>query len=657
MVATRGRHLRTLAFLFIAVLALPALAPAQGRTAGYAPSKLDRLLTARARQLTGRSRVIVEFNGTPDVRAILSANGVATRTLRGSPAQVAEIRNADLASLARDPRVKRVMADRPTFATLERTGKAVGSPFTAGITNPPETPETGNGVTIAVIDSGVNAEHDDLRRSGGQRVLHFGDFTTSTPGVWTNAPPHDGFGHGTHVAGILAGNGYLSNGKRRSISRNAKLVALKVLDDDGRGFVSDVIEAIDYAIAIKTTFGIRVINLSVGAGVYESYDTDPLTLAAKRAVDAGIVVVASAGNLGQNAELEAQYGGITSPANAPWVLSVGASSHQGTIARGDDTMAAFTSRGPTWLDFSAKPDLVAPGVGIESLTDPESALFALLPHQLLDGTRPYPYKPYISLTGTSMAAPVVSAAVALLLEASPSLTPNAVKAILQYTAEVRPNVSPLAQGAGLVNVKGALRLARFFANPESNPLGQPVDTISGQSISWAKHLIWGNYRVTGGVPLPGSNAWATNVVWGEMHTPGGSLVVWGAADPDNVVWGETTGGNVVWGELTGDNVVWGESGTDNVVWGESGGDNVVWGEAHSDNVVWGEDCSGSNCETVVWGEPNGTGAWGTAQPTDNVVWGEGIPDNVVWGEAINVVWGEHLRNHQVVWPATETKEP
>ena len=644
MVATRGCHLRTLAIIFLAVFGISTWSPAHA--AGGPPPKLDRVLSERARYLGGSSRVIVEFHGTPDVRAITGAHGVAARLMRGRPAQVAEIGNVDLEALARDPRVKRVMADRPAFATLERTAAAIG--YQQPAPSVPGTPETGSGIGIAVIDSGVNPLHDDLWHSAaGQRVVMFKDFTvTGTP------PPglaRDGFGHGTHVAGVLAGNGYMSYGKRRGIARNANLIALKVLDNAGLGYISNVIDAIDYAIANKTALGIRVINLSVGAGVYESYDTDPLTQAAKRAVDAGIVVVASAGNLGQNGENETQYGAITSPANAPWVLTVGASSHEGTTARNDDVVAAFSSRGPTWLDFSAKPDLVAPGVGIESITDPLSALFAGLPTLLLDGPRPSLFKPYISLTGTSMAAPVVSATVALMLEANPSLTPNAVKAILQYTAQTRPNTSPLAQGAGFVNAKGALRLARFFAHPQTGPLGQPTDTIAGQSISWAKHLIWGNYLVTGGVPLPGANAWATNVVWGETHTPSGALVVWGAANPDNVVWSEAI--NVVWSELTGDNVVWGESGTDNVVWGEAHGGNVVWGEAHSDNVVWGEDCFGSNCEQVVWGAPIGNDAWGTALPTDNVVWSEGLPDNVVWSEAINVVWSEEYGAYQVIWPS------
>jgi serine protease AprX len=629
MVGTRGLPLRTLAFVFIAVTGLPVLSAAQ--TDFRPASKLDRVLSARSRQLTGRSRVIVEFHGSPDVRVITSSHGVARRMLRGRAAHVADISNVDLQTLAQDPRVARVVEDRPAFAMLERTAAVIGT-ASAGATDP-GVRETGRGVGVALIDSGVNTEHDDLWRSAsGQRVRLSRDFTVPQTADWSNVPPRDGFGHGTHVAGIVAGNGYLSNGRRRGIARGANLISLKVLDDEGVGYVSNVIDAIDYAVANRQALGIRIINLSVGAGVYESYNTDPLAQAAKRAVEAGIVVVASAGNIGQNANQQTQFGGVTSPANAPWVLSIGASSHRGTTSRADDVVAAFSSRGPTWLDFSAKPDLVAPGVGIESLSDPHSTLYWELQNYLLDGARPMPYRPYLSLTGTSMAAPIVSATVALMLEANPSLTPNAVKAILQYTAEAHANESPLAQGAGLVNARGALRLARFFASPEAAPLGSPVDTVAGAAVPWSRHLIWGNHRVTGGVPLPGSSAWSTSVTWGDSVTPAGQPITWGAANPDNVVWGERNGDNVVWGELTGDNVVWGES-----------ADNVVWGEAHADNVVWGELCGGGNCTNVVWGEAQ----------ADNVVWGERLGDNVVWGEAHgdNVVWGETLRRRQVVWPA------
>ena len=154
-------------------------------------------------------------------------------------------------------------------------------------------------------------------------------------------------------------------------------------------------------IANKNAYNIRVANLSVGAAVTESYWTDPLTLAAKRAVDAGIVVVAAAGNLGKNKLGQSQYGGITAPGNAPWVITVGAYSHEGTLRRNDDVMAAYSSRGPAAVDFEAKPDLVAPGTGVVSLSDPSSLFYSTKSANLLNGTRATSYKPYLSLSGTS----------------------------------------------------------------------------------------------------------------------------------------------------------------------------------------------------------------------------------------------------------------
>ncbi|MGH9202919.1 MAG: S8 family serine peptidase, partial [Vicinamibacterales bacterium] len=345
--------------------------------------------------------------------------------------------------------------------------------------------------------------------------------------------------------------------------------------------------------------------------------------------------------------------------NAPWVLTVGASSHQGTRHRGDDTIGDFSSRGPTWIDFSAKPDLVAPGVGIESLADPQGSLYWSLSEYLLDGTRLLRFKPYLSLSGTSMAAPVVSGTVALMLEANPELTPNAVKAILQYTAQVQPDVHPLAQGAGLLNVHGAIRLARFFANPQDG-IGDTSDAIEGESIPWAQHLVWGNYRVAGGVPLPGSNAWTLGLTWGALETLTGTPVVWGAQSDDNVVWttdGDdnvvwTTDGddNVVWTTEGADNVVWTTDDDDNVVWTTQGEDNVVWTTAVVQNVVWGNDCGGRNCRGTMWGSRRDGAVMGTASADDNVVWTTDGDDNVVWttDDNGNVVWTTD-DNGNVVW--------
>ena len=148
-----------------------------------------------------------------------------------------------------------------------------------------------------------------------------------------------------------------------------------MLDAQGQGTISRIISALGWIAANAKTYNIRVVNMSVGAYIHESYWTDPLTLATKKLTDKGITVVAAAGNMGKNAAGKLQYGGITAPANAPWVLTVGASNTKGTLTRSDDEMAGFSSSGPSFLDFEAKPDLVAPGVGTASLAVPGSLFY------------------------------------------------------------------------------------------------------------------------------------------------------------------------------------------------------------------------------------------------------------------------------------------
>src|SRR5262249_43547296 len=235
---------------------------------------------------------------------------------------------------------------------------------------------TGKGIGVAVIDSGIAAWHDDLTNKtsklfpyGNQRVAKFVDFVNG------RTLPYDDNGHGTHVAGIIAGNGYDSYGQKSGIAPDASLVSLKVLDANGEGKISNIIAALNWVAVNGKTYNIRVVNMSVGAFIHESYWTDPLTLAAKVVTDQGITVVTAAGNLGKNSAGQEQFGGITAPGNAPWVLTVGASSTMGTLTRLDDKMADFSSRGPTFIDFQSKPDLVAPGVGTISLAAPGSTFF------------------------------------------------------------------------------------------------------------------------------------------------------------------------------------------------------------------------------------------------------------------------------------------
>ncbi len=394
-------------------------------------------------------RVIVQTTDVQGLQARIAQLGGRTgRHLPRMHGLVAEVPGDQFEQLNADPLVQSVRVDRPIRGTLELTAATIGARWVTD-----NLKFDGTGIGVAIIDSGVTRGHDDL---GGNKVAHFADF------VAAQAQPHDGYGHGTHVAGIIAGNGYDSGGARRGIAPGAHLVVLKALDDDGDGFISDAIAAIDYAIEQRAAFNIRVINLSVAAGVFESYGTDPLTLAARRAVDAGIVVVTAAGNLGRNAKGQQQFSGITSPGNAPWVLTVGAASHQGTVDPSDDTIAPFSSLGPSLIDLVAKPDMVAPGVGIESLADNGSTLFRARASARLWGTVGTPAQPYLSLSGTSMAAPVVAGTVALMLQANPALTPGAVKALLQASAVEHAGYPRIAQGAGFLNARGAVELAQTF---------------------------------------------------------------------------------------------------------------------------------------------------------------------------------------------------
>ena len=607
---TFGRFLALLLFLTVA-------GPSASTTplADQGVDKMDKPLRGRAAML-GRSRVIIRgVSDASDAEVgdiIRGAGGNPGKSLHLIKGRVADLPNGALMALANHPRVALVSEDRVISGAMERTGATVGA-----TTVRQNFGYDGSGIGVAVIDSGIGGGVDDLAgTNGAPRVDGFVDFVNG------QSAAYDDYGHGTHVAGIIAGNGFDSGGLRTGIAPGARLIALKVLDSTGNGHISDVIDALDYVVSHKDELNIRVINLSVATGVYESYETDPLTVAADTAVKAGIVVVAAAGNNGRASDGRQHHGGVTAPGNTPSVLTVGASSHMGTIDRADDTIATFSSRGPAAIDYGAKPDLVAPGVGIESLSNPHSIFYSTKQQYLLAGTVATTYLPYLSLSGTSMAAPVVTGTVALMLQANPSLTPNAIKAILQYTAEAHDGYDPLTQGAGFLNALGAVQLAQYLSAPWANPY--PADSL------WSKNLIWGNQLVRGGRLRASANAWSTDVTWGASATPGGQSIEWGvlcakgvcgwAVGPwrldltaaVNVVWGPTCGGadcQMAWtGSVygtndEGDTVVWGTSDEgDTVVWGTTDeGDTVVWGTSdEGDTVVWGTSCSDPDCEPVIW---------------------------------------------------------
>ncbi len=616
MTATSGRKAIWGFRVSVVALAVAGMiaAAADAAAAGRRFPKLERDLEARA--VSGstlrKSTVIVTLRAGTDIPAALQKYSRFGR-LNGTNSQVLDIPDSELKNVATLAQTVHVHPDAPVHGLDFRTNVTSGAFFVnrnLGL--------TGAGVTVAVLDSGITAQHDDLP---ARSVVAFKDFVNQRP------TRYDDFGHGTHVAGIIAGHGNDSSGQVSGVAPGARLVVLKVLDNEGNGTVSNVIAALDWLATNGPALGVRVVNLSFGTKPTDAPDQDPLALAAKALVDRGIVVVAAAGNNGQY-DGKKVWGGIMSPGDAPWVLTVGASSTMGSVTRADDTLAGFSSRGPA-VGRIAKPDLVASGVGTLSTIASEGVLYASASQFLvsatclLGGCPSATHTPYMSMSGTSMAAPVVSGTVALMLEANPRLTPNLVKAILQYTAELHSNYSALEQGAGFLNALGAVRLAAFYAT------GAPA-TDAPFSPTWSRHIFWGNHRLTGGIMAPAANAWQNGVPWGARTV--------GASSADNIVWGTAAGDdNIVWGTAVGDDIVWGtDFGDDNIVWGtDCGGadcgDNIVWGTDDADNIVWGTDDGGDN---IIWGTDDGGDniIWGTDDGGDNIIWGtDDGGDNIVWG--------------------------
>src|SRR5262245_53669936 len=238
--------------------------------------KLDGPLNVLA-TLTGTSPVIVQPLSPLVDLLIKSVGGILGRSLPSVNGRVANVPNAALLVLANSSLVQRVVYDRLAIASNERTG------ITVGATAVRETlGYDGSGVGVAIVDSGVLATHDDLSDpSISSRVVQFVDFVNGRTAAY------DDYGHGTHVAGIVAGNGFDSSGARSGIAPRARLVVLKALNSSGTGRISDIIAALAYVVSHKSQFNIRVVNLSVAAAVYDSYDTDLLGLATRQAVENG----------------------------------------------------------------------------------------------------------------------------------------------------------------------------------------------------------------------------------------------------------------------------------------------------------------------------------------------------------------------------------
>src|SRR5436309_7727766 len=487
-----------------------------------ASSKISPELAERVRGGPGLSRanVIIQFNEGARLQLdslVINQGATLTRRLDHLNVSVVALPLNAVQELATHNEVRYISADRP-LASLGHVSNTTGTEAVRVQTTSPGDQITtttvfdGSGVGIAIVDSGIDGDHLAFNNQNGlSRVIVSRDFTGENR-------TDDAYGHGTHVASIAAGNNQISSGAYAGIAPGANLINLRILDSQGLGSTSNLLAALDWVMTYHSLYNIRVVNMSVGTPAIDSYLNDPLCQAVRRLSDAGIVIVAASGNNGKSNTGQKVYGQIHSPGNEPSVITVGAVNTFGSDGRGDDTVTTYSSRGPTrsfWTDANAinhydnllKPDLIAPGNKIVGAAATNNLLLATHP-ELDSNVSTITNRRMMYLSGSSMASPVVAGAAALMLQANPNLTPSLLKAILMYTTQSLAGLNTLEQGAGEINIDGALRLAQLIRTDlnSATPLDAPllagatptqVSNINGQSFCWAGGVILNHTYATG----------------------------------------------------------------------------------------------------------------------------------------------------------------
>ena len=510
--------------LVIVAIGISVGPESHSRAASDLNSKVSPDLAALIRSGRGLSRanLIIHFaDGESQAigdSLLLGFGAKVKQRLNKLNARVVELPLPAVEALARRDEVRYISPDRP-LSTLGHLSSTTGTDAVRTQTTTSldglittTTVFDGSGIGIAIIDSGIDSSHIEFRNQIGlSRVIASRDFTGENQ-------TKDLYGHGTHVASIAAGNGEMSNGAYLGIAPNANLINLRILDSHGVGSTGNLLAALDWVMTYRSVYNIRVINMSVGTPAIDSYINDPLCQAVRRVTDAGIVVVAAAGNSGKNSSGQKVYGQIHSPGNEPSAITVGAANSFGTDARIDDAVTTYSSRGPTrsyWTDASGlkhndnllKPDLIAPGNKVVGAAAQNNYLLTIHP-ELNANVSTVSDRQMMYLSGSSMATPVAAGTAALLLQATPTLTPSLVKAILMYTAQPLPNWNILEQGAGEINVEGALRLAKLVRPNLTSftQLGEPLLTsaapapatnLNGEMFSWSRGIILNHTYATG----------------------------------------------------------------------------------------------------------------------------------------------------------------
>jgi serine protease AprX len=402
---------------------------------------------------------------TGDLRII---HGLAAEMNAGAARKLAGSAGVHTVSLNAPVKKNSLTIDASQLATSYPDSVQAPKAWTAG--------GTGNGVGVAVVDTGIAGDLADFNKSQTDTSSREIASVVTNPYAKTDL---DSYGHGTHVAGIIAGNGNNRpssdplKGDYVGVAPEANLINVKVADEKGDATVLDVIYGLQFVVDNKDAYNIRVVNLSLESTDAQSYKTDPLDAAAESAWFHGIVVVAAAGNRGTASDA-VDY----APGNDPYVISVGGVDDKGTKNSLDDALAGWSSRGTT-QDGQPKPDILAPGAHIVSNLAPKSAFASMCPSCVVSGQ-------YIRAGGTSMAAPMVAGAAAVLLQLHPELTPDQVKGTL--VATTRKVLGEAANEVSVISlVQGALPVTTANQGLTPNSLvSSSTGNIDYTRSSWSR---------------------------------------------------------------------------------------------------------------------------------------------------------------------------
>jgi serine protease AprX len=409
--------------------------------------------------------------------------------------------------------------------------------------------DTGQGVTVAVLDTGIDNLPDFSGRLIGGVDLSGG-----------NNPFQDSYGHGTFVAGLIAGNGASSNGQYSGEAPGARLVSIKVAGLAGTTHLSTLITGLQWAVDHQAQYGIRVLNVSLGYQSSQSTVTNPLDQAVQAVWNAGITVVTSAGNAGPF------NGTILSPGDDPMVITVGALDDMATPSTADDEMADFSSVGPTTADGWAKPDLVAPGRSVVSLAAPGSTIDSNNPSAQIGSAN------FVG-SGTSFSAAITSGAAALVLADNPGLTPNEVKARLLGTATPGPAGNPFVDGHGALDAyaaatAGPMEYHQSATGLVGSLLGATVSLSPGGSADTWNASLWAGLSLS---PAPSGgttwNGWAwsgaawngwtwTGKAWNDGAWAGAS---WNGEDWTGKAWNDASWAGSAWTGTAWNGSAWNSS--------------------------------------------------------------------------------------------------